>query len=334
MSNDIIGQRYGMLVVQSEASPIKDARGHLVRRYNCLCDCGNEKVVRQGNLIRTNSCGCTRFPKKPPVDLTGMRFHHLTVLSEAEPLIQKDGKKLRRWNCLCDCGNETTVLQSNLLGSNGTKSCGCIVGKHKGYSLRPPANLAGNRYGKLTVLAAADPVTHRNHSVHRRWLCRCECGNEVVKTEYNLVSGHTRSCGCLKAHSIKGSKIGMLTILSRAPSNTSMRYWNCKCECGNEIVVSQADLDWGTVTNCGCAQQGKQRVDLTGQTFGRLTPLREVAPILSAKGKPERAWLCRCECGREVVVRQGNLTKKVTRSCGCLRSKKQIQRFMKEEAQP
>ena len=28
--------------------------------------------------------------------------------------------------------------------------------------------------------------------------------------------------------------------------------WLCKCECGNEINVSRADLENGTVTSCGC----------------------------------------------------------------------------------
>ena len=29
------------------------------------------------------------------------------------------------------------------------------------------------------------------------WLCRCRCGNEKRVLVYNLLSGHTKSCGCL-----------------------------------------------------------------------------------------------------------------------------------------
>ena len=154
------------------------------------------------------------------------------------------------------------------------------------------------------------------------WLCRCDCGREKEVEEWNLFSGHTRSCGCLNKTSMKGRKFGMLTVESPAPALKGMRYWNCRCDCGNEITVSQDDLFWESATDCGCNRQGKQFLNLAGQKFGKLTAIREVAPVFSSKGVPERTWLCRCDCGREIVVRQKNLKNKVTRSCGCLRREK------------
>lgn len=55
------------------------------------------------------------------------------------------------------------------------------------------SNRLGLRYGRLTVIAEAEPA--RNHQ--RRWLCRCDCGTEKVVQGSNLQSGGTRSCGCL-----------------------------------------------------------------------------------------------------------------------------------------
>lgn len=55
-------------------------------------------------------------------DLTGQRFGRLTVLSE-NPIRTAQGK--RRWNCICDCGNQRVVVQNSLV-SNLTKSCGCL----------------------------------------------------------------------------------------------------------------------------------------------------------------------------------------------------------------
>lgn len=54
--------------------------------------------------------------------------------------------------------------------------------------------------------------------------------------------------------------------------------------------------------------------DITGQTFGKLTAI-EIC------GKQNRAavWLCRCDCGKVVKVRLGNLRSGNTRSCGCLK---------------
>lgn len=59
------------------------------------------------------------MPKK--IDLTGRRFGRLVVIREAGRT--KDGKVT--WLCRCECGAETVVI-SNDLRSEKTKSCGCL----------------------------------------------------------------------------------------------------------------------------------------------------------------------------------------------------------------
>lgn len=60
------------------------------------------------------------------IDLTGIKFNHLTVVKRGEDLIKKNGKHEVRWLCECDCGNPdyVLVLAYNLKNSN-TQSCGC-----------------------------------------------------------------------------------------------------------------------------------------------------------------------------------------------------------------
>lgn len=36
------------------------------------------------------------------------------------------------------------------------------------------------------------------------WLCRCRCGNEKRVLVYSLLSGHTKSCGCMKRELVRG----------------------------------------------------------------------------------------------------------------------------------
>lgn len=53
--------------------------------------------------------------------------------------------------------------------------------------------------------------------------------------------------------------------------------------------------------------------DLTGQKFGRLTPLRW------EKGYDLTTWwICQCDCGQEHFVRGTSLTNGDTKSCGCI----------------
>ena len=60
-------------------------------------------------------------------------------------------------------------------------------------------------------------------------------------------------------------------------------------------------------------RQSKPRVDLTGQTFGRLKALYYI------KGGK---WHCKCKCGNELDVDTRNLNTGHTKSCGCLQKEK------------
>lgn len=55
-----------------------------------------------------------------------------------------------------------------------------------------------------------------------------------------------------------------------------------------------------------------KKLDLTGQRYGELTVLR---PADNVGGRT--AWLCRCSCGKETVVKTCHLRNGHTKSCGC-----------------
>ena len=63
-------------------------------------------------------------------------------------------------------------------------------------------------------------------------------------------------------------------------------------------------------------------IDLTGQKFGRLTVLKRAENYISPNGGKRAQWLCKCECGKEVVVLGKNLRKGLTRSCGCFQKER------------
>lgn len=54
------------------------------------------------------------------------------------------------------------------------------------------------------------------------------------------------------------------------------------------------------------------RLDLTGQTYGKLTVLYEVG-----KRKYQAVWLCQCECGGRKETTTQSLRTGHTKSCGC-----------------
>jgi hypothetical protein len=60
-------------------------------------------------------------------------------------------------------------------------------------------DLTGQSFGKLIVIKEVEPYYPSNYpqrARYRRWLCKCDCGNEKAILQTSLESGNTKSCGC------------------------------------------------------------------------------------------------------------------------------------------
>lgn len=114
----------------------------------------------------------------------------------------------------------------------------------------------------------------------------------------------------MPSNDISGRKFNKLTAISRAGTDKNgCALWLCKCDCGNVIIVRSTDLRTGRRKSCGCLQ--KERYNIIGQRFGKLTVIGRESSGSHAK------FLCRCDCGREIIVRGDSLRSGKTISCGC-----------------
>lgn len=193
--------------------------------------------------------------------------------------------------------------------------------EHDERNLEQVKDLTGMRFGSLTV--TGDSGKRNSGSI--LWLCRCDCGRNILAMRYQLLGGSVTSCGCKKKPSaarghvedLTGQRFGRLTVTGPAEKNRSGHVcWHCRCDCGNETVVVASRLKSGKTKSCGCLKHraSLKALDLTGRRFGRLT-------VLSRAGKDRHQnvyWHCRCDCGKELDVASGSLLRGVTRSCGCL----------------
>lgn len=235
---------------------------------------------------------------------SGVQIGKLTVLSPTEE--RKNGYRI--WLCGCACGN-TISLDTRTLQRGTVRDCGCETKVKAGQR-----DVSGQRFGRLVAL---EPTAQRNKSGSTIWRCRCDCGKEVLTPITQLTGGYTKSCGCLGHPPLKdyvGKRFGHLVVTSYAGKDKGMHRWNCVCDCGKETVVGQTLLQSGKTKSCGC-NGNPPLEDLTGAVFGRLTVLGKAE---SQKGSGY--WRCRCECGKETVVRYGNLISGHTKSCGCLQA--------------
>lgn len=123
---------------------------------------------------------------------------------------------------------------------------------------------------------------------------------------------------------ITGQKFGRWTVLERAENDSNGRaQWLCECSCNEHTrrTVKGIKLRAGESLSCGCLQKEKARErksvyprvgDLTGKTFGFWTV---IGP--AEKRGNKKYWLCKCICGTEKEVSQGDLRNGKSKSCGC-----------------
>ena len=111
------------------------------------------------------------------------------------------------------------------------------------------------------ILIEIDTDTQRVDSLGRR------IKNDAQSNSVKAVINRT-------ANELIGHRFGRLTVVSYNGSKRNNSMWNCKCECGNNHVVSTTNLKLGSIKSCGCfAREGISKRSIThGFNIDRVRP--------------------------------------------------------------
>lgn len=193
-------------------------------------------------------------------NLVNMRFGKLVAIE------YKGTDKFRNaeWLCQCDCGN-IVIEKGTLLTTGKVVSCGNCDSK---YNFDNPqktevdTSLVGKRFSRLLVLEERIDVVELEDKTKNVYMCKCvcDCGNVIEVPKNRIVSGGTKSCGCLHKDKVSntlfnlktdkiGQKNGLLTILSY---DMEKKKWKCKCDCGNIVYVKRLGKN---TRSCGCLKK-------------------------------------------------------------------------------
>lgn len=147
---DLTGQKFNMLYVESFAGRKGESNS-----WNCICDCGNRKVITSYYLTsgKTKSCGCLRKSRPERVSyIIGYENEDIVVVSLAE---RTNG----RWYCNCKCKHCGKINKRSLQNvKSGNASCRCIHNE---------------RIGK------SNSKEGRNTAIYRRWVgMKTRCMNK------------------------------------------------------------------------------------------------------------------------------------------------------------
>ncbi|MDT2756347.1 hypothetical protein P7G51_02990 [Enterococcus asini] len=168
----LVGKKFGLLKV---LSAYRDENKYI----HCVvqCDCKKIKDVYYTNLKsgKTSSCGHLEEENRNKfVDMVGQKFGELTVLAKTD--LRKEGCVV--WLCECSC-KEHVLASRRQLTRGYLSKC-----QHHETKI-----LVGKRFHELEVLTFSEDC--------KQLYCRCSCGNSLWVGKYNLLNGHTKSCGHL-----------------------------------------------------------------------------------------------------------------------------------------
>lgn len=189
-----------------------------------------------------------------------------------------------------------------------------------------PKMCVGDKFGFWTIVEL-DLRDRHNHKVVK---CQCVCGNFGSVAANLLHSGRTTNCGCQKWNWRKNNlltdkvkiheRYGYLLVEEvdlRHPTGGNLAA-RCLCHCGKSILVNYKELIGGQ-KSCGCMDCYK---DYTGQKFGRLLVIEYLGKKLKLgnhRGRHDRWWRARCDCGNIWEGKIVSLTGGQVKSCGCAR---------------
>lgn len=128
------------------------------------------------------------------IDITGRTYGSLTVLKASERKVP--GRKL--WVCQCECGTIKEIGGSDLTRGM-VRSCGCKSAfLNRETKFNGTNSLEGFTSGLLTFIRDSRTIKQgTSTSSKRKALFRCACGNEKEMDVTAVLSGLSKSCGCI-----------------------------------------------------------------------------------------------------------------------------------------
>lgn len=114
--DDMIGKRFGMLVVLSRAESRYTRENTLVNMWTCLCDCGNVTVTAGARLRNGNckSCGCNHMSLNEMLLRDYFDSHGLMYETQVSfPNLHGFGGGLLLYDFLLEYNNQLYLIEAN-----------------------------------------------------------------------------------------------------------------------------------------------------------------------------------------------------------------------------
>ncbi len=201
LMRNIAGQIFGAWRVKKRVGVNKDGRA----TWDCYCTiCGFRKVISGKALLQGKNRHCSNCHSKAKNEI-GKKFGYLRVIKQ----LDSDKHGFAVFLCRCEfltekvikgslltvaCGKEIRVkgisLRKKPKGQEACRSCSTKIFRKAVFQ-----DLSGRQFGRLHVIDLDKVKSNEKHTSY--WRCKCECDAVRSIRQDALLSGKTKSCGCL-----------------------------------------------------------------------------------------------------------------------------------------
>ena len=137
----------------------------------------------------------------PFIDITGQKFHHLTVIEEVLPRC-----KPAKWLCKCECGNTKQIIGASLKNGS-TKSCGCLHIKRNKELFTKHGNYKSPLYAVFVAMhQRCNNKKHKSYPLYgARGITVCNQWQDFVAfRDWSMASGYKENTSIDRIDNDKG----------------------------------------------------------------------------------------------------------------------------------
>lgn len=199
------------------------------------CHCGSTFMALPSNILsgKVIGCGCNNRPLTQEEAKKKFEEKGFELLGEytnnRTPVLVK-----------CHCGKTFGVRLDAITGS--TKSCGCLAAEIVDRAAKKAERLLMEKGFRLT-----DGYKGRGVYVP----IRCHCGKIFMAQPCRIISGKTKSCGCLW-HEATRKRLGDMGFVIIGEYISCIAPLLLRCHCGKTFMASINNISRGNTKSCGC----------------------------------------------------------------------------------
>lgn len=148
--------------------------------------------------------------------------------------------------CVCDCGRRLFLIPAILLSvkKKTQMSCGCL--RPDSIARASERQHVGKKFNMLTILRR----TRNQKSGRTLYVCKCDCGNEILEAVFHVMHGKKKNCGCRRGMRLADGESGLNRLYQQYQAKSLGKYRRSKYH--RDLPFTLSKEQFKVLTNQPC----------------------------------------------------------------------------------